>query len=165
MCRLSRAAERVSVAPRANGADNESEGAAAPTEEVVIDSKELAELVLSTALEKKAFDPVWLNVGEAVGYADYFVICSARNPRQVRAIADAVRGTLKKEHGLHPVGVEGLETNKWVLVDFDDVVLHVFQESTRAFYDLDGLWGDAPRLPVPAVEGVEAAEQPFFSLP
>ncbi len=124
-----------------------------PPREAPIDAKTLADAVLSAALDKKAFDPAMLEVVDAVGYADVFVIVSARNPRQVRAIADSVRQVLKHDHGLLPRGVEGMETGQWVLVDFDDVVLHVFQDGSRGFYDLEGLWADAPRLAVPEVDG------------
>jgi len=89
-------------------------------------------------------------VGELVGYTDYMVVVSGRNPRQVRAIAEGVRQALKHDHHLLPVGVEGTEASRWVLVDYDDVVLHVFQEDARAFYDVEGLWADAARVPVPA---------------
>ncbi|HMV65657.1 MAG TPA: ribosome silencing factor [Myxococcota bacterium] len=118
-------------------------------QEAPIDPRELAELILQTALDKKAHDPVMLEVGDLVGYAEIFVIVSARNPRQVRAIAEDVRTTLKHDHHLLPVGIEGQEAGRWVLVDYDDVVLHVFLDATRSFYDLEGLWADAPRLPVP----------------
>lgn len=136
-----------------------------------IDAKALADVVLHAALDKKALDPMILEVGELVGYAEYFVLVSARNPRQVRAIAEAVRTQIKKDHGLHPIGMEGTETNKWVLVDYDDVVLHVFQEGTRTFYDLEGLWSEAKRLPVPEVAGhgfdddEDDDDEPHFILP
>ena len=136
---------------------------------------ELANLVLESALDKKAAEPAILEVGEAVGYTEYFVIVSARNPRQVRAIADSVRSELKTKHGVLPVGTEGLETGRWVLVDFDDVVLHVFHMETRAYYDLEGLWGDAPRLPVPEAESLSFVDEddddlddreiPLFTVP
>jgi ribosome-associated protein len=106
--------------------------------------------MLRIALDMKASDPVLMDVGDLVGYTEIFVLVSARNPRQVRAIAEQIRTTLKREHKLMPVGIEGLETGKWVLVDYDDVVLHIFVEGTRSFYDLESLWSDAPRLPVPA---------------
>lgn len=128
-----------------------------------LEARALAELVLATALEKKAIDPLILDVADLVGYADYFVVVSAKNTRQVRAIAEEVRRHMKDEHGLFPKGVEGMSTSKWVLVDYDDVVLHVFHEGARVFYDLEGLWADAPRLPVPKVQEVEE-EAPFFSL-
>jgi ribosome-associated protein len=129
-----------------------------------IESRQLAELIVETALEKKGFDPAILDVADLVGYADYFVLVSAQNTRQVRAIADEVRQKLKADYKLRPVGVEGTETNKWVLVDYDDVVLHVFLDGARAFYDLEGLWADAPRLPVPEAQS-SAEEAPFFMLP
>lgn len=147
-----------------------------PAQEAPIDAKQLADIVLSAALDKKAFDPAILEVTEIVGYADYMVIVSARNARQVRAVAESVRQALKREHGLLPVGVEGTETGTWVLVDFDDVVLHVFQESARGFYDLEALWVQAPRLPVPQAPGFdtddgeddddsEEIDAPLFTLP
>ncbi|MCB9664389.1 MAG: ribosome silencing factor [Alphaproteobacteria bacterium] len=133
-----------------------------------MEAKQLADVVLTAALEKKAIDPAILAVADLVGYADYFVIVSGRNPRQVRAIASEVRQHLKHQHDILPVGMEGQETGKWVLLDYGDVVLHVFQEGARAFYDLDGLWADAPRLPLP--EGVvlpptDDLDVPSFSLP
>jgi ribosome-associated protein len=97
-----------------------------------------------------------------VAYTDVFVICSARNRRQVQAIADEVR-KVGKELGLMPKGTEGLEAARWVLVDFGSVVVHVFDEPLRPFYDLDGLWRDAPRLPVPeASPGVQAETNAAF---
>lgn len=138
--------------------------AGTPRLEDPIESRALAEAVLAAALDKKAFDPAILGVADLVGYADWFVIVSARNPRQVAAIAEGVRQTMKAAHGLLPVGTEGLETARWVLVDYGDVVLHVFQEGARSFYDLEGLWSEAPRLPVPELPGHEA-DEPLFSLP
>lgn len=131
--------------------------------EVPIHPNELAELILRNALDKKAQDPVMLEVGDLVGYAEVFVIVSARNPRQVRAIAEGVRTALKNEQHIQPVGIEGLESSKWVLVDYDDVVLHVFLEGTRSFYDLEGLWAEAPRLPVP--EQPEREPDDLFAVP
>lgn len=89
----------------------------------------------------------------------------------MRAIADEVRRTMKVDHGLLPVGVEGTEAGKWVLVDYDDAVLHVFLEGARAFYDLEGLWDEAPREDLPEDLRVGAAsddeddDTPLFSLP
>jgi ribosome-associated protein len=134
-----------------------------PSLEVPIESKQLADLVLAAALEKKAFEPTMLGVADVVGYADFFVIVSARNPRQVRAIAESVVSTLKQQHGILPSGKEGMETGRWVLVDYGDVVLHVFQEGTRTFYDLEGLYADAPRMPVPDVPGHADEVSAFLS--
>jgi ribosome-associated protein len=113
------------------------------------------------ALDKKALDPVILDVGDLVGYTDYMVVVSARNPRQVRAIAESVRQDLKQQHAMLPVGVEGTESARWVLVDYDDVVLHVFLEEARNFYDVEGLWADAHKLPLP--EGAAPAEPDFLA--
>lgn len=129
-----------------------------------IEARQLADIVLQEALDKKATDPAILAVADLVGYADYFVLVSARNERQVRAIAESVRQHMKHEHKMLPVGVEGMAACKWVLVDYDDVVLHVFLEGTRAFYDLEGLWRDAPRLPVPEANA-SGPEMPVFTLP
>lgn len=134
----------------------------APRLEVPIEPRELAETILRIALEKKASEPVIMEVGELVGYADYFVIVSAKNPRQVKAIADDVRAVLKKDQNLIPVGTEGTETGKWVLVDYDDVVLHVFLEGTRGYYDLESLWAHAPRLPIPEGLVVEPDRSAMF---
>ena len=126
---------------------------ALPTE-APIDSIELANAVATAALEKKADDMVIFDMRGLVAFTDVFVICSARNGRQVRAIAEHVRMTAKHEYKSQPHGIEGLEASRWVLVDLPGVVFHVFDEPMRGFYDLDGLWQDAPRLPVPEVEGV-----------
>lgn len=135
-----------------------------PRDGGLIDARELAQRVLDIALDKKALDPSLLEVGDLVGYADYFVVVSARSARQVRAIAEHVRRVLRDEHGQLSVGTEGMRSCKWVLVDYDDVVLHVFQEGSRAFYDLEGLWSDAPRLPVPEQPEHEV-EEPLFTMP
>lgn len=85
------------------------------------------------------------------------MVCHASNRRQVRAIAEGVVEDLRKL-GVRPLGVEGLDASRWVLLDFGDLLVHVFDEPMRGFYDLDGLWGDAPRLDVAApVESVVAA--------
>ena len=83
-------------------------------------------------------------------YCDAFVVCHASNRRQVRAIAEGVADDLRAI-GKKTSGIEGLEASRWVLVDLGDVILHVFDESMRGFYDLEALWGDAPRLDVPGV--------------
>lgn len=93
------------------------------------------------------------------------MLCTARNPRHVQAIADEVRRVAKRELGIPCAGVEGLPAARWVLVDFESVVVHVFDQPMRGFYNLDGLWADAPRLsaPVPAEDQVEVLfpEQSF----
>lgn len=110
---------------------------------------DLVTALASAALDTKAFDVVILDMTSLVAYTNTFLICSARNRRQVQAIANAVRKTGKEQFGLLPKGTEGLEAARWVCVDFGIAVVHIFDEPLRGFYDLDGLWRDAPRLPVP----------------
>ena len=112
-----------------------------------LDSKEKAVLIARAVLEKKATDLLVLDVREISTLADYFVICSGNNTRQVKAIAEEVdyRLSLEREYYLR---VEGFPECRWVLMDYGDIIVHIFEPETREFYDLDGLWGDAPRLQV-----------------
>jgi len=112
------------------------------------DSRERALLCINASLEKKAKDFILLNVKEISAFADYFIICSGTSDRQVRAIASAIQEGLKKA-GILPLGVEGEAAGKWVLLDYDDVIIHVFLDSVRSFYDLERLWADAPRMTIP----------------
>lgn len=99
-------------------------------------------------LEKKAEEPVVLDVRGLTSYVDYFVVLSGTNERQVVAITDALVDGLKKQ-GHRPLGVEGTERGHWVLIDLGDVLVHVMHEEARGFYDLEGLWADARRVEVP----------------
>lgn len=87
-----------------------------------------------------------------IDYTDLFVVCSATNRRQVQAIADECRRVGKQDFDLTTIGVEGYEAGRWVLVDFGSVVVHVFDEPLRGFYNLEGLWRDAPQIEVPEAE-------------
>ena len=100
------------------------------------------ERAIQAAEDKKAFDLTVLDLRKAGGFTDYFVICSATNVRQVRAIADAVVDALR-EQGLKPAHVEGHDRSAWVLLDYFDFVVHVFAPETRMFYGLERLWGNA----------------------
>ena len=100
------------------------------------------ERAIQAAEDKKAFDLTVLDLRKAGGFTDYFVICSATNVRQVRAIADAVVDALR-EQGLKPAHVEGHDRSEWVLLDYFDFVVHVFAPETRMFYGLERLWGNA----------------------
>ena len=108
---------------------------------------EYAKLAADAAEDKKAKDVVILDIRSLSVIADYFIICSANSRIQVQAIAEAVKDRLQ-ERGLACKGMEGKDEAKWVLIDFGDVVVHVFQEEDRRFFGLERLWGDAPRLPV-----------------
>lgn len=105
-------------------------------------------LCLNASLEKKAKDLVVLNVKNISSFTDYFIICSGTSDRQVRAIAAAVQENLKKE-GIVPLGVEGEGPGRWILLDYEDVVINIFLESVRPYYDLENLWSDAPKLTIP----------------
>lgn len=96
---------------------------------------------------KQGSDIVVLDVGEVLTIVERFVIASAPNTRQVRTIADEVEEQIKLAGGPGPLRVEGLDDMRWVLLDYGDVVVHVFLDETRAFYDLERLWRDVPRIP------------------
>jgi ribosome-associated protein len=96
------------------------------------------------AADRKALDIVQLDLRGIIGYTDYFVICSGRSDRQVKAIHDGIHEGMKKQHGVLPERVEGLAQARWVLMDYLDVVVHVFTPETREYYRLEQLWGEAP---------------------
>jgi ribosome-associated protein len=108
-----------------------------------------AEEALNAASDKKALDPVVLDLREVASFTDYFVITSGANARQVQAIADAVVEQLKKQ-GTRALRTEGYNTGEWVLVDYGDFIVHVFDNKARQFYDLERLWRDAVRVQLPA---------------
>ena len=112
------------------------------------DSRARALLCVNASLEKKAKELVILNVSGISSFADYFILCSGTSDRQNRAIAAAIQENLKKA-GMLPLGVEGEAGGKWILLDYDDVIIHVFLESVRTFYDLERLWSETPRMAVP----------------
>jgi len=108
-------------------------------------SRPRALAVARAGLDKKAEDVLVLDLRGLTSYADYFVVMTADSERQAGAIADHVDERLKAE-GATKVGVEGYESGRWILVDYGDVVAHVLSREARAFYDLEGLWADAPRV-------------------
>jgi ribosome-associated protein len=97
------------------------------------------------AQSKKAFDVVVLDLRKTGGFTDYFVICSGGSGRQIQAIADAVKDTLKEEFGERPLLAEGIDKSEWILLDYFDFIVHVFSVECRAFYGLERLWGNAER--------------------
>jgi ribosome-associated protein len=105
---------------------------------------QLVAIATDLADDKKAIDIVELAVSEAVGYTDYFLICSGNTERQVKAIHDGIHQGLKDDHGLLPRRVEGLAESRWVLMGYLDVVVHIFTPEARAFYRLEQLWGEVP---------------------
>ena len=108
-------------------------------------STELAIAAAEAIAARKGEDIVILDMSGISSYCDAFVVCHATNRRQVRAIAEGVVEDLKAQ-GQRTVGVEGLDASRWVLIDFGDVIVHVFDEPMRGFYDLEALWSDSPRI-------------------
>jgi ribosome-associated protein len=106
--------------------------------------EELAITVSEFASDRKALDIVQLDLREIIGYTDYLVICTGRSDRQTKAIHDAIHQGMKAQHGLLPRRVEGLSGGRWILMDYLDVVVHVFTPEARAYYRLEQLWGEAP---------------------
>jgi ribosome-associated protein len=114
---------------------------------IILESIEKARLIAKAAQDKKAIDPVILEIKGLTVIADYFVICSGESGIQVGAIADNIREELVKE-GTRPRSVEGADHNNWVLLDYGDVIVHVFEKETREYYELEKLWLDAPHVRV-----------------
>ncbi|MGW8273237.1 MAG: ribosome silencing factor [Thermodesulfovibrionales bacterium] len=112
---------------------------------IILSSLEKARLAVKASLDKKASEPLILEVRNLTIVADYFVICSGESRPQVAAIAEHVEGILKKS-GVRPASVEGRGHNLWILLDYGDVIVHVFERETREYYELDKLWLDAPRI-------------------
>ena len=122
---------------------------AMPPESLATDSsRELAVAIAAAAIDKKAVGLEVLDVAGKVDYADFLVLMTGRSDRQVQALAQGIEEALRAK-GRRPLSVEGLPHASWVLMDFGDVVVHVFQDDARSSYDLDGLWMDARRIPVP----------------
>jgi ribosome-associated protein len=116
--------------------------------------EELARAIAHHAADRKALEIVQLDLRGIIGYTDFFVICNGRSGRQVKAIHDAIHHGMKSEHGVLPERVEGLAEARWVLMDYLDVVVHVFTPEARAYYRLEQLWAEAP---------LQALEDPALS--
>ena len=120
-----------------------------------MEAKQRAFLCAHYAREKKAFDIHILDIREFSSLTDYLVVASGNSDRQVQAIAEAVRLGCKKNERFSPFGVEGMKEGRWILLDYGDVMVHLFQPAVREFYDLESMWSEAPRLELPE----EAPEQ------
>lgn len=114
-----------------------------------MDSRDKACICARITDEQKGIDPVILELRGMTALTDYFVICSGTSDRQVQAIAEHLEKQLKAQ-GIMPLGIEGRQEGRWILMDYDDVIIHVFQESERGFYDLENLWHECPRIPYAA---------------
>jgi ribosome-associated protein len=108
--------------------------------------QQMAEAIAAYAADRKALEIVQLDLREMIGYTDYFVICSGRSERQAKGIHDAIYEGLKSAHRRLPERVEGLPGARWILMDYLDVVVHLFVPETREYYRLEQLWGEAPVL-------------------
>jgi ribosome-associated protein len=111
----------------------------------VRDPVALARVIADFAADKKAIDVAELDLRGVLGYTDFFVVCSGNTDRQTKAIHDGIHYGLKKDYGLLPRRVEGLSEARWILMDYLDVIVHVFTPDAREFYRLEQLWGEAPR--------------------
>jgi ribosome-associated protein len=111
-------------------------------------ARETALAIAEAGLDKKALQVEIIDVQGKVDYADYVVVMSGRSDRQVNAIAQGIERDLRTNQGVRCLGVEGIPQGNWALMDFGDVVVHVFHEDTRGYYDLEALWIDAARLPL-----------------
>lgn len=111
------------------------------------DSKEKALKAARASLDKKANDTVILELTHLTVIADYFVICSGDSTTQVKAIAENIEKKLK-EDGIQPIGIEGRASSLWILMDYGDVIVHVFENETRMYYELEKFWLDAPRIKI-----------------
>ena len=113
-------------------------------------ARRTAQRAARAALDKKAADLSILDVRDVSSVTDYFLVCSGRSAPHVKTIAEAIREELK-EDGVRPLHAEGQAESGWVLLDYGDVLMHVFLADTRAYYALERLWGDAPSIPVDGV--------------
>ena len=110
-----------------------------------LSSEELARMLSQTAFDKKAEEIVVIDVQGLSSFTDYFVIMSGRSTRHVQGLADAIGAHMRKKR-ISQSSAEGYNEGQWVLLDYNDVVVHIFYHESRSFYDIEGLWHDAPRL-------------------
>ena len=115
--------------------------------------EQLAETIAAHAADKKAIDIVELDVRGVLGYTDFFLICSGNTARQTKAIHDGIHQALKAERGILPRRVEGVREASWILMDYLDVVVHIFTPEARDFYRLEQLWGEVPARTLEPVQG------------
>ncbi len=132
-----------------------------PTDAADDSGLDTANRILDAALDKKAIEPILLDVRELCGYTDYLFIVSGRSDRQVDAITDGVKERLGKQ-GIRPLGVEGVGSGQWALLDYGDVVVHVFHHPVRERYDLEGLWIDAKRVDLDVPDEARASAEDLY---
>ncbi len=128
----------------------------------MVNSRELALEALTAAFTKNALQPVLLDVTGLSSYADFILLLSGRSIRQVEAIRDIIEQTLKA-HRHEPIGVEGERGGQWLLIDYGDVVVHIFYHPLREYYDLEGLWSEAPRVQLEVPPELRVAQVAGYS--
>ncbi len=155
-------AEKASRPPASKrtplGAPKRPAGKREVTPEASSAARELAVSIAIAGLDKKAVAIEILDVTGKVDYADFLVVMTGRSDRHVHSIATGIEEALVRKNKVKPLSVEGLATASWVLIDFGEVVVHVFQEDSRRLYDIEGLWIDAGRVPLPEGEQKVAAQ-------
>jgi ribosome-associated protein len=113
------------------------------------DLDEEVKLAITSASEKKGFDIVALDLREVTSFAEFFVIASGSNQRQVQAISDEIDEQLKNQLQKRPIRIEGYTSAEWILLDYGDFIVHIFEQKAREFYDLERLWRDAKKVLIP----------------
>ena len=113
--------------------------------EDIRETKERLLLAVNAAVQRKAKDLIIMKVKALSSFTDYFIICSGTSDRQVKAIADWLQESLKKA-GITPLGIEGMQQGHWVLMDYNDIVIHIFYEPIREFYGIERLWSETPKM-------------------
>ncbi len=106
-------------------------------------------LAVSCASEKKAFDLIAIDLREIASFTEFFIIASGANVRQVQAISDEITEKLKEQLNSRVIRIEGYQTGEWILLDYGDFIVHIFEQKAREFYDLERLWRDAKRVEIP----------------
>lgn len=154
--------KRQSLSPEAEADETASitsaETSAVASESVPEELDERLRVALTAASDKKAVRLTVLDLRGVAGFTDFFVIASGTNQRQVQAITDAIEETLRKQLRVRPARIEGYSAAEWILLDYGDIVMHIFLEEARQFYDLERLWREARRVPLPP----ELNEQPII---
>ena len=131
--------------PRTKDRKTTEKGRDAERPEEPLDGRSKAFLCAQEAMRFKAGDLVLLDVAPFSSFADYFLICSGKSSRQVQGLAENLERSLR-DYGVKPLGVEGLREGQWILMDYGDVIVHIFYEPVRQFYDLESLWSEASKL-------------------
>ncbi len=120
-------------------------------------SEKLATLVAAAAADKKAEGIVALDLRGISTFTDFFVICSGTSEPHLKAVANGIEETLRKEHNIRSQAIDGYPLSQWVVMDYGEVIVHIFHQSKREFYSLEDLWNDAPRLPLALEEPPKSA--------